>query len=219
MTVPADAAINVATGTASVGVQAQVVHGDVSVYQLTGDAPEDLYRAGVHYLDGGMPTKAREFIGAARAHGYVTSEVEFHWLLALLSGRTLRQLSAEDLASLTAAREQPPLHGGEEWATGLKVINCLLDSLDAAEADLLLLLRKLDELGKLQQGKIFRHLDMFSAALSRTRSGTARSAGPRPSRWAAIARTVSGYSSSRNRSGPGFGGPTRRPSPRLPVSG
>jgi hypothetical protein len=161
MTVPADAAINVATGTASVGVQAQVVHGDVSVYQLAGDSPEDLYRTGASYLDGGMPAKAREFIGAARARGYVTSEVEFHWLLALLSGRALRQLSAEDLASLTAARERLPPQGGGEWATGLKVIHCLLDALDAAEADLPLILSKLDGLGKVQQGKIFRHLDRF----------------------------------------------------------
>ena len=161
MTFPYGAATNVADGAASIGVQAGVVHGDVSVYQGTSESAEDRYRTGVHYLDGGMPTKAREFIRAAMAGGFDNSEVQFHWLLALLSGRTIRQFSAEDESSLQAERERPPSEEADQWAEGLRVINYLLDSADAPETDLGLVIKSLDALGTIQQDKILRHLDMF----------------------------------------------------------
>ena len=47
---------NVAGDSASVGVQAQAIHGDVTVYQRSDEAtPEQKYRTGVNYLNGGMP--------------------------------------------------------------------------------------------------------------------------------------------------------------------
>jgi hypothetical protein len=104
MTAPYPASSNVASDAsdasdASVGVQARTVHGDVTVYQLSDDTPEEKYRVGVNYLDGGMPARACELIYDAIVKGHETSEVRFHWLIALLSGRTIRQLTKEDFCS------------------------------------------------------------------------------------------------------------------------
>lgn len=162
MTVPGATSANVASGAAHVGVQAQAVHGDVTVYQLPMDAsPEDRYRIGVNYLDGGMPAKAREYIDEAIATGHATSEVWFHWLLALLSGRTLRQFSKEDFSKLDAVRDRLPLDAGDGWADGVKTILHLLNSLETPEADLRLAVKEFDELSAVQREKIFRHLELF----------------------------------------------------------
>ncbi|HEY7147359.1 MAG TPA: hypothetical protein VH637_24180 [Streptosporangiaceae bacterium] len=161
MTIPADAMVNVAGDTANVGIQAHVVHGDVFLYQPAARSPDEKYRAGVRYLDGGMPTKARQLIGEAMTGGFRTNEVCFHWMLALLSGRTRRQFSVEDSLSLSAARAQLPADADDEWARGLSVISQLLDSLDNPDADIHVVLRQVDGLGVLQQAKIYRHLEMF----------------------------------------------------------
>ncbi|WP_223874306.1 hypothetical protein [Salinispora mooreana] len=48
---------------ANVGVQAESVHGDITVYFLPpGAGPEEKLRVGVNYLNGGMPSKAGELI-------------------------------------------------------------------------------------------------------------------------------------------------------------
>jgi hypothetical protein len=162
MTVPTGAATNIAGGAATVGVQTQAVHGDVTVYQLASNAsPAEKYRIGLNYLDGGMPAKAQELIGDAIMEGYDTSEALFHWMLALLSGRTFRQFSEEDFSRFRAARERLPQYTGDQWSNGLKVINHLLDSVETSEADLRLVIKELDALGVAQRDKIVRHLEMF----------------------------------------------------------
>ena len=49
-----------------------------------------------------------KLIEQAVAGGYVTTEVQFYRLIALLSGRTLRQLGDEDLDRLTAICDGMP---------------------------------------------------------------------------------------------------------------
>ena len=72
MTTPHAASGNFAADASHVGVQAGTVHGDVWVYQVPEDAsPEQKYRIGVNYLDGGMPMKACELINEAIARGYL----------------------------------------------------------------------------------------------------------------------------------------------------
>jgi hypothetical protein len=80
---------NVASDNAHVGVQAQVVHGDV-VYQVPpGASAEDKFRVGVNYLDGRMPSQALSLIEEAVAHGYDTWKLRFHRLLGSLGDRGL----------------------------------------------------------------------------------------------------------------------------------
>ena len=131
MTTPTGDATNVADHGANVGVQAQVVHGDIYLYQLPdGATAKEKYETGVKYLDGGMPDKARELIGEAVIEGYDTSEAFFHWMLAFLSRRTYQQFSEEDFSGFQSARRKIPQYVGDQWSDGLKVINILLNSVD-----------------------------------------------------------------------------------------
>ncbi|MEU4773950.1 hypothetical protein [Micromonospora sp. NPDC023644] len=151
---------NVAQGDAHVGVQAQAIHGDV-YYQLPPDAsPKERFRTGVKYLDARMPARARELIEEAVARGYETDEVRFHWLLALLSGRTLRQLGSEDLTTLSAICGRiTRVHGRGEWTVGLRSVLRLLSSLNTADTELIL--KELDELRPRQRDKILDHLGVL----------------------------------------------------------
>ncbi|MDT0529777.1 hypothetical protein RM555_12340 [Micromonospora sp. DSM 115977] len=151
---------NVAQGDAHVGVQAQAIHGDV-YYQLPPDAsPKERFRIGVKYLDARMPGRARELIEEAVARGYETDEVRFHWLLALLSGRSLRQLGNEDLTTLSAICGRiTRVHGRGEWTAGLRSVLRLLNSLNTADTELIV--KELDELGPRQRDKILDHLGVL----------------------------------------------------------
>jgi hypothetical protein len=161
MTAPYPASSNVASDAATVGVQAQTVHGDVTVYQLSDDTPEEKYRVGVNYLDGGMPARACELIYDAIVKGHETSEVRFHWLIALLSGRTIRQLTKEDFSKLKTGQERPLPSAGDAWADGVKLIFRLLDLLKMPGADLQLVVGEFGKLGPVQRDMIFRHLEML----------------------------------------------------------
>jgi hypothetical protein len=94
------------------------------------------------------------------ARGHATTEVRFHWLLALMSGRTFRQLSDQDLASFRSAREWQVADAGE-WAEGIRAILRLFESAESTATDAELAIKKLDELGSAQSGKILRHLELF----------------------------------------------------------
>jgi len=141
---------NEASGNADVDVMAGVVHGGINYYQVAPDAsPEEVFRVGVRYLAARMPAEARELIEKAVARGFETDEVQFYRLLALLSGRTLRQLGNEGLDSLTAiCAPLTPLHGDGEWAAGLRAVLALISSLPAADASLVD-----KELGSLSPGQ------------------------------------------------------------------
>ena len=162
MTVPDGDTTNVAADAATVGVQAQVVHGDITVYQNDSNASaEEKFQDGVRYLGGGMPAKARELIGAGFQEGHKTNESLFYWILALLSGRTYRQFGEEDFSSFRFAREQIPRYTGDPWGDGLKVINNLINSAENPEADLRIVIKGLDELDATQRNLIVQHLEMF----------------------------------------------------------
>jgi len=161
MTTPGGDTTNVARDGATVGIQAQTVHVDMRGYQPRDDSAEEQYRIGVAYLDNRVPAEARKLIGAAIARGHESSEVYFHWILALLSGRTFRQFSDEDFFSFREARERIPQFAGDQWSDGLKVISNLLAAAEHPEADIRLVIKELDELGATQRSKIAKHLEMF----------------------------------------------------------
>ncbi|UYM23876.1 MULTISPECIES: hypothetical protein [unclassified Streptomyces] len=72
----------------TIGIQAETVHNS-NVYFVHHDAsPQEKFRVGVQLLEDGIPSRAREMISDAIAHGYHHAEVRFPWVLAMLSGRT-----------------------------------------------------------------------------------------------------------------------------------
>ncbi|MCI4063468.1 hypothetical protein MRQ36_13115 [Micromonospora sp. R77] len=150
---------NVAQGDAHVDVQAGVVHGDVNFYRLPPNpSPEEQFAFALKYLDARVRDQARELIEKAVAGGYATTEVQFYRLIALLSGRTLRQLAPEELDRLTAiCARLPHLDDNDEWTAGLKVITRLLTPVGAAETDLVV--KEIDALNRRQRDGIYGHLE------------------------------------------------------------
>jgi hypothetical protein len=153
---------NSVDGSPSVVVQAADIHGDVTIYQLPERASaEDKYELGLRYLDGGMPAQARYYLHEAVLAGKVSSDCYFHWFLAQLSGRTLRQLPDEDFVLLRSAPQLFPAHPDDEWMTGVRLIWRLLESLEAPDTESADTEKAFAELGEFQREKIDRHLELF----------------------------------------------------------
>lgn len=161
MTAPGNETSNVASGSASVGVQAGVVH-NVTLYQVPPDAtPEQRFELGRRFLQGGMPGRARECISEAIALGHVTSRSCFYFLLALLSGRTVQQISHSDVEKLAALPSQIRGFARDEWTDGIRAVMRVIDSLRLPGADPDVLTKELEALGKKQRDEISRHLEIF----------------------------------------------------------
>ncbi|MFG3340651.1 hypothetical protein [Glycomyces sp. NPDC048151] len=95
-----DTTVNSAGPGATVGVQAKVVH-NVNVYQVPpGASPQEKFEAGLRYLNDGVPFKARELISEAIAAGHDNAEIRFHWVLAMFSKRSYRDLDRLERESL-----------------------------------------------------------------------------------------------------------------------
>jgi hypothetical protein len=131
---------------------------------------EDVYQEGSHYLLRGDAEKARRCISEAMARGYETNEVLFHWLLAMLSGRTLREFSSQERHQLRRMRPRYSIVTGDKWAPGVRILSQLLDlaipDLAADEsfisqADLPTLQEELNNLAPDQQDLIRPHLELF----------------------------------------------------------
>jgi hypothetical protein len=162
MTDPYTNVANSASDQATVGFQAETIHGDVYSYVIRPDAPaEERYEIGVNYLDGGVPSAALPLIEQAIAEGHDSSEVRFYWLLALISGRTSRQFAPEDNTRLDRIKEHPVVYQHDPWAEGIRVILRLLDSLHQPGNDPGPFISALDQLHPAQRGPIVRHLAVF----------------------------------------------------------
>lgn len=150
---------------AHVGVQAGEINDatfyvDAKIYQLSHDASgEERYAVGIRYLADGVPVKARELIRAAIDRGLDSGEVRFHWVLALLSKRSYRDLSRADREELAAVSEMLPRYPDDEWTRALAAVCELLVCLRtrcSPEAAL----ERVHELKEEQRYLIVRHLDL-----------------------------------------------------------
>lgn len=143
-----------------VGVQAGIVYGDVNYEIAPEDPPEKKYEVGVRYLDGGMAHRAKALIVEAIAKDHDSSEVRFHSLLALLSGRTFRQFSGDDLHEIDGIRHSSHVRTADAWGRAAQVIFRLFDAL-SGQGDDPTLLADFEELEPIPREKILRHLDLF----------------------------------------------------------
>ncbi|MDQ1292938.1 MAG: hypothetical protein QG608_819 [Actinomycetota bacterium] len=157
---------NVAGDRATVGVQAQNLHGDVTIYQVPpGATPRKKYEIGVNHLQGRMPDTARRLITDAIENGFLdnedehlSSEIGFHWALAILSGRTLRQLSDEEFDHLQVALGTANPHSADRWTEGLQLIGLLLGVGQKNDFDLVD--EKFEKLDDEPHDKILTHLEL-----------------------------------------------------------
>lgn len=161
--VPEGITTNNAVGSsATVGAQARDIT-DSTVNVNVGQTelpPPEKYRIGVNYLHRGIPTKARELINEAIIYGYDNDKVRFHWILAMLSGQSYRELSTGELAQLRNIRETATTDGDDKWERGLHTLCGLLDYLADPQGDPGPILTKLLELEDDQRTAILKHLDL-----------------------------------------------------------
>lgn len=152
-------ATNIAQGDAHVGLQAGVVHIYMRRYEVSPeDSPEKTFRQGVAYLEGLAVGEARRLIEQAVARGYVTAEVRFYQLLALLSRRTLRQLGTEDFDRLESICEElERLECDDDWRRGLQTVLRFMKPADDTDPEQLM--KELDALNPRQRDLILQHLD------------------------------------------------------------
>ncbi|MFB7777512.1 hypothetical protein [Streptomyces bauhiniae] len=155
------AAYNSAAYDSTVGIQAETVHNS-NVYFVHPDAsPQEKFRVGVRLLEDGIPSRAREMITDAIAHGYATAEVRFHWVLAMLSARTYHDLSADEVQRLHYVSGLVRTYAEDEWKEALRVTFDLMAALSTANGETGPVLKQLRDLPSGQHNAILRHLDLM----------------------------------------------------------
>lgn len=141
-----DTTHNIAESGATVGIQARVVH-NVNVYQQPADAtPKQQYELGLRFLNDGVPFNARDLISHAMAAGLDDAEVRFHWVLAMFSKRSYRDLDRLDRERLDNLAENLHAYPEGRHRSALEAISELIShlsgrggSVDAAEKKILAL--------------------------------------------------------------------------------
>ncbi|SQD95012.1 conserved membrane hypothetical protein [Parafrankia sp. Ea1.12] len=153
---------NIADGFSQVGVQAGVVHGDVNQYTVAPNAsPEEKFEVGVRHLDGRMADQARQLMREFVVSSAKSDRVRFHWLLALVSGRSRNELSADESRQLRDLQEDQPEQGDDPWAQSLRAVLLLLEATEGRNTDVTVALKELDALPDPQKGMILRHTEQF----------------------------------------------------------
>jgi hypothetical protein len=135
MTTPSGQPVNIASGSSYVGLQTG--HADIDTVIIPGhvqltvgqDAlPEVKYRVGVENLNSGNPRMARKYIWDAMMSGPADSKMLFHWLVAMLSGRTVLQFSTDEKHQLRQSQSRWAELADDGWANGVRLIYRLLAS-------------------------------------------------------------------------------------------
>lgn len=151
---------NSAAYDSTVGIQAETVHNS-NVYFVNPDAsPQEKYKVGVRFLEDGIPSRAREMISDAIAHGHDNAEVRFNWVLAMLSARAYHDLSTEELQRLHKASGLVRNYADGEWKDALRVTFELLAMLNPADRESGRVLERLQALSAHQRDAILQHLDL-----------------------------------------------------------
>ncbi|MER7076937.1 hypothetical protein SAMN02982929_00871 [Saccharopolyspora kobensis] len=145
---------------ATVGIVADSVHNSTVYVSAPADPPARKYEVGLKLLDGGTPGRARDLIGDAIAHDFDSAEVRFHWILALLSKRSYRDLNAQERDQLDQTSKLVHSFPEGEWKRALSAVCKLLDATAGREADMAAAIDELFTTPAKQRDKIMRHLDL-----------------------------------------------------------
>ena len=116
-----DQFLNYNAGNQWIGFQGNIY--DSVIYQ-TPTTPQHKYQLGVSFLRMGESDKARDLITEAIEEGYDSPQVRFHWVLAILSGRVLDQITDDDMSALADAISL--CRDDSDWARGIRLVTRLL---------------------------------------------------------------------------------------------
>ncbi|QVQ53160.1 hypothetical protein J4H86_05065 [Spiractinospora alimapuensis] len=160
MNASATPTINTVAPGSNVGVQTGNVHNS-TIYVVPPDAtPEQKYTIGLRSLEAGAPSKARGLIRDAIDHGLDHTEANFHWVLALLSKRTLRDLTSEEHEQIKRLFAALHTYLEDEWRTALEVVFRLLYSPNDSSGATAAAIKDLHALPPGRREMILRHLDL-----------------------------------------------------------
>ncbi|MBB3666306.1 hypothetical protein FB384_005267 [Prauserella sediminis] len=166
MTEPGSA--NVADSGSNVGLQVGHIENsnvqlDVSIYESPAEpSPRERYECGVAYLKAGAPQTALSHIDDAIRLGYTNSEAHFYRMLAVLSKRSLRDLSAGDRSRVDHARSVLSSDDADKWMRGLHVIIGMLDCLKQSGSNSSLILQEYGDLAEDVRALIREHLALVA---------------------------------------------------------
>ena len=164
---------NSAADNANVDVQAGIIYDGVSIVHIheapydtrEGATAEEKFRTGVKNLEGGKASEARALIWEAMMKGYETSEARFYWLIAMLSERTIRQFSDEEISQLRSIAKQQLASATDSWEDGAHLIFQLLESVGVLIANprpnLTQVVWEFGTLSKEQHNLLLPHLELF----------------------------------------------------------
>lgn len=128
------------------------------------ESPQDKYASGVSRLNSGEPRLARELIAEAFHSGVDGSEVRFHWVLAMLSKRSFRDLSVDERAQLEKGWERLPRYAEDAWKQGLVAIREVLSCQQGPAGDDAWALELLRGVREEQRDMIVEHLNLVLTA-------------------------------------------------------
>lgn len=103
------------------------VYHNSTVYQVHDASPEQKFEVGCRHLENGNPSAARENINAAIAGEYDGPSVRFHQVLALLSKRSRRDLTDDELQQLATAEAKLSEAEEGEATSALRTVFTLLN--------------------------------------------------------------------------------------------
>ena len=175
---------NSASGDASVGAQFGFVTGDVYYTVTDNQQPGERYLVAFRFLEGGATERAAELIKDAVEHDYrggddvdphddkiTANHIAFHWMLAILSGRPLEQLTADDFTGVKLAWSlRDASAADDQWLPGCDLVWRLLACLrrqertGRPEPTLSRVLGQYKSLSERCQDRIGRHLDVLLVA-------------------------------------------------------
>lgn len=142
------------------GIVAESVHNSTVYMSAPNDPPARKYEVGCNLLNGGAAAQARDLIRDAIAHDFDSAEVRFHWVLALLSKRSYRDLNAEERDQLEQTSKELDSFPEDEWKLALSAVCKLLDGMAGHDFDTAVALDELFATQPKQRDKIMRHLDL-----------------------------------------------------------
>ncbi|SDJ74851.1 hypothetical protein SAMN05428985_101254 [Nocardioides sp. YR527] len=155
------AAHNIAQPGSIVENQAYEIHHHNRHFHITPeDTAEQRYIVGRRYLEAGSPRRAEELISEAIRRRHDQAEVQFHWLLAMFSKRSFRDLGEDERDRLRAAMLTFDFYDPEDrYTDALQALGLLIQHLlDGATGDAVAAEAALHELDEDLLDKISYHL-------------------------------------------------------------
>lgn len=142
----------------TVGIVASAVHNSNVYLTSPHDAPEQIFEAARNRLRAGFP--APEMFRTALTRGYDTAESRLHLVLALLSGRSLRDLTVHEREELRTASNVMHRYSDGQWKRSLVAVCNVIDAIEDPSKDAHSAIAAIHKTPPSHYAMIDKHLDL-----------------------------------------------------------